>query len=278
MANRGKNVFLTGATSGIGAATARLLAEKGFSVWGTTRHVGKITGPIPFHPVEMKLEDVASVEAAWKIALAQAGQIDIVIQNAGAAIYGSVEEVSIEDARWQWQVLVEGPLQLFKLAAAHMRPRREGLIIGVSSLVAELPIPFSGHYDAGKAAISALLASLAMELEPFHVDVVDLRPGDINTPILAEAPGTLPADSEYLPWAQQALEEALSLMKNAPSPELIAHAIEKIVDATKPPAIVRSGTFFQATLSPLGVRLLPRRMLLKSIREYYGLNKIDRPS
>ncbi len=117
------------------------------------------------------------------------------IQNAGAGIFGSVEEVPLADARWQWQVLVEGPLQLLKLAAAHLRPRGEGLIIGVSSLAAEMPLPFSIHYSAGKAAFSALLAGLSMELKPFHVKVVDLRPGDICTAFLDQLPKTMPADS-----------------------------------------------------------------------------------
>ena len=157
MAAPKKNVFLTGASSGIGLATARLLSQKGYIVWGTTRNLSKLDQP-PFHPIEMRLEDIASVNAAWTEALRQAGHFDIVIQNAGAGIFGSIEEVSMDDARWQWQVLVEGPLQLLKLASAHLRPRREGIIIGVSSLAAEMPLPFSCHYSAGKAAFSALLA------------------------------------------------------------------------------------------------------------------------
>lgn len=275
MAAPKKNVFLTGASSGIGLATASILSQQGYAVWGTTRDVKKITADAPFRPIEMRLEDVASVEAAWDAALAQAGRFEIVIQNAGAGIFGSVEEVRIEDARWQWQVLVEGPLQILKLAAAHFRPRREGLIIGVSSLAAELPMPFSCHYSAGKAAFSALLAGLAMELKPFRVDVVDLRPGDILTSFNDHLPKTIPESSPYLPWATQGWEETATLMKNAPGPELIARAILKIVSAHRVPALVRSGTFFQATISPFGARFLPRRWLLDSIRSYYKLDKID---
>jgi NAD(P)-dependent dehydrogenase (short-subunit alcohol dehydrogenase family) len=275
MAALKKNVFLTGASAGIGLATARILSQNDYAVWGTTRDVKKIAAGAPFHPIEMRLEDVASVETAWNEALAQAGQFDIVIQNAGAGIFGSIEEVKIEDARRQWQVLVEGPLQLLKLAAAHLRPRREGLIIGVSSLAAELPMPFSCHYSAGKAAFSALLAGLSMELQPFQVNVVDLRPGDILTSFNDHLPKTIPADSPYLPWLTQGWEETARLMKNAPGPDLIARAILKIVNARPAPALVRSGTFFQATLSPFGARFLPHRWLLDSIRSYYKLNQVD---
>ena len=120
-----------------------------------------------------------------------------------------------------------------------------------------------------------MLAGLSMELEPFHVDVVDLRPGDILTAFNDHLPKTMPVDSPYLPWAKQAWEETATLMKNAPPPELIARAILNIVEAKKAPALVRSGTFFQATLSPLGARFMPRRWLLDSIRSYYKLNHVD---
>jgi len=275
MAAPKKNVFLTGASSGIGLATARLLSKKGYTVWGTTRNPSKLEAQPPFRPIEMRLEDVDSVSAAWTEALRQAGQFDIVIQNAGAGIFGSIEEVTITDARWQWQVLVEGPLQLLKLASAHLRPRREGLIIGVSSLAAEMPLPFSCHYSAGKAAFSALLAGLSMELEPFRVNVVDLRPGDILTSFIDHLPKTMPADSPYLPWAEQAWEETARLLKTAPPADLIARAILTILEARTPPVVVRSGTFFQATLTPFGARFMPRRWLLDSIRSYYKLKNVD---
>ena len=270
-----KNIFLTGASSGIGLAAARLLSQKGHTIWGTTRNVQKLAARPPFRPIEMRLENTESVETAWNEALQQAGHFDIVIQNAGAGIFGSVEEVSLDDARWQWQVLVEGPLQLLKLASAHLRPRRTGLIIGVSSLATEMPIPFSSHYSAGKAAFSTLLAGLSMELKPFDVHVVDLRPGDILTAFNDNLPKTMSAESPYLPWSMQAWEETAALMKNAPAPDLIARALDDIIDASATPVVVRSGTFFQASLSPLGVRFMPRSWLLDSIRSYYKLTRLD---
>jgi len=273
--SRPKNVFLTGASSGIGQATADLLVQSGYTVWGTSRSKQRLTILPGFHAVEMRLEDAGSIQRAWAQALQEAGQIDIVIQNAGAGIFGAIEEVTPDDARGQWQVLVEGPLQILQLAAGHMRPRRDGLIIGVSSLAAELPMPFSAHYSAGKAAFSALLAGLAMELRPFDVRVVDLRPGDIKTAFNDALPKTMSPDSPYFPWAQRAWQECARLMIEAPSPELIARGILKLVRHPHPPAIARLGTFFQAVLGPLGVRILPQRALHSSIRSYYGLNKID---
>ena len=275
VAERRKTVFLTGASSGIGLATAELLSKNGYEVWGTTRSKARATDQSHFHVVEMKLEDAGSIKSTWSEVLAQAGGIDVVIQNAGAGIFGAIEDVSLEDARWQWQVLVEGPLQLFQLAAGHMRERKEGLIIGVSSLAAELPMPFSAHYSAGKAALSVLLAGLSMELKPFGVRVVDLRPGDIRTAFNDHLPKTMPEDSAYLPWAGKTWKECSRLMEEAPSPDLIARGILEIIRSENPPSVARIGTFFQATLGALGVRLLPHRRLLNSIRSYYGLNHVD---
>jgi NAD(P)-dependent dehydrogenase (short-subunit alcohol dehydrogenase family) len=270
---RQKNIFLTGAGSGIGRASADLLMENGHAVWGTSR------SPLPeralFHPLQMRLENPDSIDAAWAAAVRQAGQIDVVIQNAGSGIFGPIEDVSLENARAQWQILVEGPLQILRLAAAHLRPRRDGLIIGVSSLAAELPMPFSAHYSAGKSAFSALLAGLSMELQPFGVRVVDLRPGDIRTAFNDHLPKTLIENSPYFPWARQTWEKCDRLMKEAPAPELVARTMLALIEQNNPSVVARVGTFFQATLGPLGPRLLPLRHLLKSIRRYYGLNEID---
>ena len=275
MEARRKNVFLTGASSGIGRATAELLVREGYQVWGTSRNRDRLPTAPGFHPLEMRLEEPASIESAWNEALRQGDRIDVVIQNAGAGIFGAIEEVDRQNAGWQWQLLVEGPLQVLRLAAAHLRPRREGLIIGVSSLAAELPMPFSAHYSAGKAAFSVLLAGLQMELLPFHVRVVDLRPGDIRTAFLDQLPQTMAETSPYFPWAGQAWRESVRLMQEAPPPELIARGILKLIGCDKPAAVVRLGTFFQAKLGPLGVRILPQRLLRNSIRAYYGLKKID---
>lgn len=268
-----KNIFLTGASSGIGRAAAELLLENGHEVWGTSR--SRLPERSHFHPLIMTLENPDSIDSAWSEALSQAGRIDVVIQNAGSGIFGPIEEVSLEDARDQWQILVEGPLQILRLAAAHMRPRREGLIVGVSSLAAELPMPFSAHYSAGKSAFSALLAGLSMELQPFGVHVIDLRPGDIRTAFNDQLPKTLAQDSAYFPWAQRTWEKCDLLMKEAPQPDLVARAILALIEQENPPVVARVGTFFQATLGPLGPRLLPLRRLLESIRRYYGLNEID---
>jgi len=273
-AGMAQTVFLTGASSGIGRATAELLAGRGYEIWATAREASRLPQPARLHAMELDLERPDSIDAAWTRAVGEAGRIDIVIQNAGAGIFGAVEDVTPAEAARQWQILVAGPLQLFRLAAAHMRPRRAGLIVGVSSLAAELPLPFAAHYSAGKAALSALLGGLAMELAPFGVDVVDLRPGDIRTAFNDRIAPTLSTDSPYAPWTAAAWKETCTLMNGAPEPELAARAILAALE--RPRAIVRCGTFFQAKLGALGARFLPHSFLLNSIRRYYKLDQVDR--
>jgi NAD(P)-dependent dehydrogenase (short-subunit alcohol dehydrogenase family) len=268
----GKNVFLTGASSGIGRATADLLVERGCTVWATARKKERL--PPNVRGLELDLENSKSIKAAWDQAVGEAGHIDVLIQNAGAGIFGAVEDVTIEDAARQLQVLVSGPLFLFRLAAAHMRPRRSGLILGVSSLAAELPLPFAAHYSAGKAALSALLGGLEMELKPFGVRVVDLRPGDIRTAFNDQLAPALPDGSPYSPWAKAAWEETCSLMQGAPGPEVAARAVLAAME--RPRSVARCGTFFQAQLGAWGARFLPRRFLLDSIRNYYRLHHVDK--
>jgi NAD(P)-dependent dehydrogenase (short-subunit alcohol dehydrogenase family) len=269
-----QTVFLTGASSGIGRAAAELLAQRGYAVWATARDPARLPQHPRLHPLALDLAQPASIDGAWQQALAEAGRIDILVQNAGAGIFGAIEDVTPEEAARQWQVLVEGPLRLLRLAAAHMRPRRKGVIVGVSSLAAEMPLPFAAHYSAGKAALSALLGGLGMELQPFGIRVVDLRPGDIHTAFNDRIAPALPAGSVYAPWTAAAWRETTTLMDGAPGPELAARAIVSVIERPRP--LARCGTFFQARLGALGVRLLSRGFLLGSIRRYYRLDRVDR--
>ncbi len=269
-----KSVFLTGASSGIGRAAAELLAERGYEVWATSRDGARLPAHPRIHPVALDLQQSESIDAAWARAVAEAGRIDILVQNAGAGIFGAVEDVSPADSARQWQLLVEGPLQLLRLAATHMRPRRLGVIVGISSLAAEMPLPFAGHYSAGKAALSALLGGLEMELRPFGVRVVEMRPGDIRTAFNDNVVPVKPPGSAYGPWIDSAFRESVELMNRSPGPELAARAILSVIE--RPRVLARCGTFFQAQLGALGVRILSRAFLLGSIRRYYHLDRVDR--
>ncbi|NIR32556.1 MAG: SDR family NAD(P)-dependent oxidoreductase, partial [Gammaproteobacteria bacterium] len=158
-----RRVFLTGASRGIGLAAARLLSERGCEVWGTSRDVGRLPQLPGFHPVELDLCEPVTIERAVAQVWSEAGHVDVLIQNAGCAIFGAIEEVPPELAAKQWEVLVMGPLRLLHHAVPKLRAQGGGLIVHVGALASEFCIPFQAHYSAGKAALGALSAGLAME-------------------------------------------------------------------------------------------------------------------
>src|SRR5579884_98318 len=181
MPQTNQNVFLTGASSGIGLETARLLAERGFSVWGTSRERKRLPSLQNFHPVVMDLTDIESIRENFSAALKVAGHFDLLINNSGAGWFGPLEIQSDEILREQFQLMVHGPLELIRLALPQMRERNKALIINVTSLAARFPIPYLGPYSATKAALSSLGETLRHELAHTGVRITDLQPGDIHT-------------------------------------------------------------------------------------------------
>src|SRR5438445_8305431 len=176
-----KKIFLTCASAGIGKAIAMALTEQGHEVWGTSRDASRLPNISRLHPVGFDLSDPRSIEAAFNSALAQAGQFDVVINNAGAGHFGPAENLSAETIANQFQLLVFGHIQLMQLALAAMHAREHGLIINVTSLASRLPVPFMAAYNAAKAAMAAFTMSIQLELPDSGVRIVDLQPADIHT-------------------------------------------------------------------------------------------------
>jgi NAD(P)-dependent dehydrogenase (short-subunit alcohol dehydrogenase family) len=175
-----KRIFITGASSGIGLASATLLSGRGHEVWGTSRDLARIP-PLPrLHGVRLDLLDPVSLGEGFATALREAGQFDIVINNAGSGHFGPAEFLSMEELYSQFQILVFAHIQLCELALRAMRDRG-GRIINVTSLVSRLPIPFMGAYNAAKAAMASFTTTLQLELAGSNIRVIDLQPGDIRT-------------------------------------------------------------------------------------------------
>src|SRR6266550_2860383 len=176
-----KRVFITGASSGIGLAMAKLLVAEGHEVWGTSRNLERIPKMPQWHAVRLDLADPLSAEAAFNAAITDAGYFDVLINNAGAGHFDPAELVPIETIASQFQILVFGQIQLMQLALHHMHARGEGLIVNVTSLASRLPVPFMAAYNAAKAAMASFVMTTQLEVGDFGVRLVDLQPGDICT-------------------------------------------------------------------------------------------------
>jgi len=266
-----KKVFITGASSGIGLAIAKLLATQGHEVWGTSRNLERIAKLPRLHAVRLDLTDRLSIDEAFNSALADAGHFDVLINNAGAGHFGPAELLSLETIASQFQILVFGQIQLMQLALQHMRPRAEGLIINVTSLASRLPVPFMAAYNSAKAAMASFIMSIQLELGNSGVHVVDLQPADIRTKFNQAVIKSTETKPRYDTKIAKAWEVTDRNMKNAPTPDLVARSILRIVNSVQPPPRTTVGDAFQSKIAPLIFRFLPQRVRLWGLKRYYQI-------
>ena len=273
-----KRIFITGASSGIGLLTARALCQQGHQVWGTSRALQRLPTFERFHPVVLDLADDNSIEAGFLLAQGEAGEFDVVINNAGAGVFAPIEAFSSQELRQQFQALVIGPLRLVCLTLPAMRARNQGLIINVSSLAGELPVPFLAPYSAAKAALSALSEGLNLELSHTAIRVVDVRPGDFATRFHASTRRLQDALADgYAPNLQIAWQAIDRNMARAPDPQLVAQVIVRIVNGQTRRPVVAVGDFFQARVATYLARRSARAWVQWGLRAYYGLKRARQP-
>src|SRR6266516_2697398 len=246
-----KRIFLTGASSGIGLALAQSLIAQGHEVWGTSRDPKRIPEMPGLHPLRLQLTDAHSIEEAFNRATADAGHIDVLINNAGSGHFGPAELLSQEDIVDQFQILVFGQVQLMRLALRMMQDRGEGLIVNVTSLASRLPVPFMAAYNAAKAALASFTMSIQLELPDSRVRVVDLQPADISTEFNdAVIKSELP-DRRYQAKVAKSWDKAERNMKNAPKPDLVARHVLELINSDDPPPRITVGDAFQTRVAPL---------------------------
>lgn len=265
-----QNVLLTGASSGIGAATAAHLAARGMAVYGTSRHPRE---PSPdsrgVHWLTLDVRDDASVSRAVAAMRAGAGEIDAVVCNAGVGFFGSVEETSLDSAREQFETNYFGVLRVLRAVLPAMRERGRGRVVLVGSLAGRAPIPFQSHYSSTKAAIDALALSLRNEVSPLGIGVSLIEPGNIDTPFNEAMDWSEGAGSAYAERIARCEREIREQLPRAPGPEAVARAIEHALTRRRPR--VRYAVGEASWLVPLGRRLLPDRIALELIRRTFGV-------
>ncbi len=284
-ATTNKRVFLTGASAGIGLATARALSAAGCEVWGTARDVNRLPSDLPgFHPVALDFDDPGSLETVFHGALVEAGgRFDAVVNNAGSGWFGPGAEIPAEELAAQFNALALGPMAIIRLAVPSLRTQPGGLVVNVTSLAARLPLPFGAAYSAAKAALSVFTAALQMEEQApvrpgeHRVRFVDLQPADINTGfnrVMRHWEKLHDPADPVAGAARSSLAASDRSMAGAPPPEVVARVICRLV--TDGPTAGRRamrtvGNLWQAVGGPLAYRFLPRRLMLWTVRKNCGL-------
>ena len=175
--------LVTGASSGIGEETARLLHEAGFTTYAVARRVDRMAAleKAGVHTFAMDVTDDASMVAGINRIVVDKGRIDVLVNNAGYGSYGAVEDVPIDEARRQFEVNVFGLARLTQLVTPTMREQGAGRIINVSSIGGKFYEPLGAWYHATKFAVEGFSDSLRLELAPFGIQVVIIEPGPIIT-------------------------------------------------------------------------------------------------
>ena len=238
------NVFITGCSSGFGLLTALRFARAGDRVVATMRRPedapAELTGPVARERLPIRLDRLdVLVPASVEAAVGAAGEIDVLVNNAGIELRSSVEDASDEDVEKQFDTNVFGMLRVLRAVLPQMRARKRGTVVNLSSVAGLVARPFGGLYSATKHALEAITESLHFEAGPLGIRVVLIEPGVYGTRLLDNAyPGEKfgPA-SPYWPIHER-FEEALGRLRDGTGgiqdPQEVADAIYDAVHDPQP--------------------------------------------
>jgi NAD(P)-dependent dehydrogenase (short-subunit alcohol dehydrogenase family) len=271
-----KVALVTGASSGIGEATAIRLNELGYTTYGAARRVERlehltVSG---IRPLAIDVTDEESMQAGIERILAEQGRIDVLVNNAGYGSYGALEDVPLSEARYQFEVNVFGAARLSQLVLPQMRQQRSGTIVNITSMGGKIYTPLGSWYHATKFALEAMSDCLRMEVKPFGIDVVVIEPGTVRSEwsgIAAEKVRAVSGTGPYAPQGNaiaKTLSSETSQRRSSP-PELIASTIAKAVEARRPKT--RYAVGYGAKPLIFLHRLLPNRWFDAFIRRASGV-------
>jgi len=266
----GDSVFLTGGSSGIGHATAELLAEKGYIVYSASRNppadVQKFNSGGEIHPVTLDVRDKESVDKAAKYVLAQS-DIGIVIHCAGVGIACAGEEFPDTAIENLMATNFTGVLLVNSCFLPHLRNRGCGLCIIVGSVAGLFPIPYQSHYCASKAALDLYAGSIRMELKSFRVRVCLVMPGDTKTGFTAARKYETVESSPFYDDCVYAVGRMEQDETDGKPPAASANVILKICETMNPPARKIVGIDYKIIV--FLKRILPERVVEFLLRKTY---------
>ncbi len=244
--------LLTGGSSGIGKATASLLAKDGFTVYELSRSGADADG---IRHITADVTNAEQVKTAVAEVFNVGGQIDLLVNNAGFGISGAVEFTDPKDAFDQLNVNFFGALHCIQAVLPYMRAQKRGHIVNISSVAAPIAIPFQAFYSATKSATNSLTLALRNEVKPFGIQACAILPGDVKTGFTAARKKSCAGADVY----GAAIDRAVAVMEhdeeNGMPPEMVARAVLRAANAKKPKAFATVG--FQYQVFVLLSKLLP---------------------
>lgn len=218
-------ILITGASKGLGRATAIELARRGHEVIATARKVETLADL----PVAARLALDVTDDASVRKAVEEAGRVDVLVNNAAEIALGPIESIPLEEVRRLYEINVFGALRMMQAVVPAMRERRSGTVVNISSIVAKVGFPLNGAYSSTKWALESLSESLRVEVGHFGVRVVLVEPGAIGTGALDAPRAHFAADDPYLALAAS---RKFRPREELTSPEVIARVV---ADAAESP-------------------------------------------
>lgn len=274
----GQVVFITGASSGIGKACAHHLQQRGYRVYGTGRQVQP---PVPgaddeppggVRMIRMDVESDGSVTQAIDLIMEREERLDVVVNSAGFALAGSVEDTTIAEAKHQFEVNFFGVLRVCRAVLPIMRQQGSGIIVNISSIAGLIATPFQGFYCASKFALEGMSEALRMEARSHGIRVVLIEPGDFQTQFTANRRIALAAreNPAYAGPFERALDVVQADETHGPGPQRIAYLLEHIITSRSPRLRYTIGPATERVAITLK-KIMPSRLFEWAIMKYYGL-------
>ncbi len=266
-----KVALVTGASSGIGAAVAELLAQRSYTVYGLSRRPCAIPG---VRSLPADITQPETLRSAIGQLIAEQGRLDVVVHSAGIGGAAPVEQMPPEEARRIMETNFFGAFNVAQATVPHLRQSPSAYLVMISSIAGLLGVPYHGIYSASKFALEGLVESLRLELRPTSVQVVSVCPGDTRTAIQE---GQYRMDpGQALPPYRAAYEKANTAMKEnvekGQPAHLVAEQIYRVLQLENTRVRYPLGDFVQKA-STYAKRLLPSRQFEKILATYYGLDK-----
>lgn len=265
-----KVVLITGGSSGIGKSIGEFLSEKGYMVYGTSRNPEAYKNS-KFPLVALDVLDNETIQNAVKIVLDKEGQLDVLINNAGAGITGPIEEIPEAEIKRNFETNLFGPINVIKAVLPKMRQQNSGLIINITSIAGYMGLPYRGIYSASKGALELITEAFRMEIKDFNIHMTNVAPGDFATNIAAgryHAP--VLENSAYKKPYGNTLKLMDAHVDSGSDPKLMAQVIFKIINTKNPKGHYKVGDFMQK-FSIVLKRILPDKVYERMLMKHYKL-------
>jgi NAD(P)-dependent dehydrogenase (short-subunit alcohol dehydrogenase family) len=265
-----KVVLITGGSSGIGKSLGEYLKTREFVVYGTSRNPDKIAGH-PFPLLQLDVKDTTSIQATVAQIISREGRLDVLINNAGIGITGSIEDTPTDEMRKAFDTNLFGAIDVMKGVLPQMREQGNGLIINVTSIAGYMGLPFRGIYSASKGALELITEATNMEVKRFGINVVNVAPGDFATNIASGRYHTpVYENSAYKEVYQNNLDVMNAHVDHGSDPIVMAKAICKIIQNPNPKIHYKIGDFMER-FSVVLKRILPDKIYQKLLMNHYKL-------